>query len=350
MIDDNIEERGFISKDRILEYVSEQEIFELVFGFQPEEFEQTTSPFREDTNPGCWFETDLSTNILKFIDFGNPDVIMGIKMSHIDCFNAVQVFFQLKNFYKTLEYIKHRLIDGKDLTRKTMSIIKVEEKKETKLRVDIKIQTTLYTQRDGRFWAPYGISKENLIEDGTFSVYKFKLLNAKNGDYTLRPKDMCFAYTGFAEGRKKLYRPYQKGKGKFITNCTANDIYGLPTLADFGDVLFITKSYKDWRVIKNQGTHCVGFQNEGMIPSVEILLDLARRFKKIYIFFDNDNAGIAAGIKVRNAFNKIYKNKAIHIHLPISLIQYSITDASDFYKKRSPGDLINFLKENTLWI
>lgn len=33
---DNADRRGFINQNVILEYVTEEEIFELVFGFQPE--------------------------------------------------------------------------------------------------------------------------------------------------------------------------------------------------------------------------------------------------------------------------------------------------------------------------
>ena len=42
------EKRGFIDKDDILKYVSEEDIFELVFGFKPKEFDYVTSPFRND--------------------------------------------------------------------------------------------------------------------------------------------------------------------------------------------------------------------------------------------------------------------------------------------------------------
>ena len=52
-ISDNIEvkNKGFIDKDEILKYVSEEDIFELIFGFKPVEYERIVSPFREDNIP-----------------------------------------------------------------------------------------------------------------------------------------------------------------------------------------------------------------------------------------------------------------------------------------------------------
>ena len=74
---DDIVESGFISKDKILEYVSQEDIFQLVFGYKPIEFEYVTSPFREDTNPGCWFEIDLNTNKLRFTDYYSKQGLKG---------------------------------------------------------------------------------------------------------------------------------------------------------------------------------------------------------------------------------------------------------------------------------
>jgi len=98
-------ERGFINKDKVLEYVSESQIFELVFGYEPIVHQYVLSPFRSDITPGCWFEYS-SRGELKFIDFANNNTINGIRMSNIDCFSAVQVYYELGNFYKTLEFIK----------------------------------------------------------------------------------------------------------------------------------------------------------------------------------------------------------------------------------------------------
>lgn len=349
MVNDNIEKRGFISKEQLLAHVSEEEIYELVFGFRPVEFEYTTSPFRKDNNPGCWFSIDPGTGMLKFVDLGNYSIIKGIKMSHIDCFNAVQIYFNLSNFFQTLEFIKNKFIKGQNIDfNKKIDNSEIVFKKEKK-KTFIHISPTVFTAKDGRFWEPYGITKENLIEDKVFSVNKFKI-KGKKGEYFSRPNTNCYAFTDFKSRHKKLYLPYRKGKGKFITNCTENDVGGLDALPDFGDHLLISKSYKDKRVLINEkDVLSIWFQNEGVIPEYEILIDLCRRFKKITVLFDNDEAGIIASRKVVAHINTLYKNKASGISLPERLFKSrNIKDPADLRKTMGPKHLEAFLNENNL--
>ena len=347
--EDKVDERGFINKDRILKYVSEEDIFELVFGYKPVEFEYVTSPFRDDKTPGCWFERDISTSKLRFIDFANNEIVGGIKMKNMDCFNAIQVYFKLKNFYRTLEFIKTKLIDGKDIKHDIIHIKpSTKQKRIVKKEVKIYISTRDFNSRDKNFWSRYGISKQNLIDDKVFPVKKFKLLNTKKGDFVSTIYDICYAYTEFDSERKKLYRPFKKGKGRFITNCKANDIGGLKSLVPFGRQLIISKSYKDFRVLKNQGLNVVWFQNEGMFPSSEELTSLIERFNKVVIFFDNDEPGIIAANKLRDIVNSNFPKKARSICLPIVLLQEDIKDPSDLYKNKGEKMLHQFLKDKKL--
>lgn len=342
--EDKIEERGFISKKDILKYVLEEDIFELVFGYRPVEFEYVTSPFRTDKSPGCWFERDIGTSKLRFVDFANYRTIKGIKMKNIDCFDAVQVFFKLPNFYKTLEFIKSKLLEGKNVEHKILHIKPISIRKPKK-EVKIYISTRDFTNRDRIYWSKYGISKQNLIDDKVFPTSKYKLLNTRKGDFITKVNDVCYAYTEFKDERKKLYRPYQKGKGKFITNCIANDIGGIDKLIPFGRQLVIAKSYKDYRVLKNKGLNVIWFQNEGMFPSLEILLSIVNRFTKVIVFFDNDNPGIIAANKLTDLINSHYPSKARSIYVPIMV---NITDPSDLHKEKGELILHKFLKDNKI--
>ena len=340
--DDNIQRRDFIDKDKIFKYVSEEDIFELVFGFKPKEFDYVTSPFREDNDAGCWFQYCLSGK-LKFIDFGTQCYIRNIKMINIDCFDAVQLYFKLSNLYDTIKFIKKHLIDGKDLPEKDIIISKKEIKKETKIIFDAREFDT----RDKHYWKKYNISKQNLLDDKVFAVKKFIILNSK-GEYSARTYDICYAHTDFDNGRKKLHRPLQTGKNRFLTNCNQNDIYGIKHLIKFGDKLVITKSYKDYRVLKNQGLNVIAFQNEGMTPINDILLPICSRFNNITIFFDNDNVGIEAGKKLSDYINSYFPNKSNYIYLDTNLLENKISDASDLIHRKGEKTLINFLRNNNL--
>lgn len=344
MFDKNDEQiRGFIDKNDILKYVSEEDIFELVFKFKPKEFDYVTSPFRKDDDAGCWFQYYPSGK-LKFTDFGSQVYMRGVKMINIDCFDAVQIYFNLSNLYQTLKFIKKHLIDGKELPEKGSISIIERIKREVTILFDVRP----FESRDGHYYKRYEISRQNLIDDKVFAVKRFKILNSKNGDFSSRTYDLCYAHTDFKDGRKKLHRPQQKGKNRFLTTCNQNDIYGINSLVDFGELLVITKSYKDYRVLKNQGLNVIAFQNEGMIPTNDILLPIYKRFKHIVVFFDNDTTGIEAGEKVSNHINSYFPGKSRYIHLDTDLLKYEITDPSDLIYKKGKPVLTEFLIKNKL--
>lgn len=341
---DKLEEIGFINKDDILKYVTEEQIFSLVFGFEPKEYDFVVSPFRKDNNPGCWFNYS-SSGKLRLSDFGNTDYYGKIKLNNIDCFDAVQVYFKLNNLYQTLKFIRKHLILGKDLPEMERKTFLINDKK--KRDVLIHFDARLFNKDDGRHWSRFEITSNNLLEDQVFAVKRFKVTNTKNGDWNCRIYDLCYAYTEFENGKKKLYRPYQKGKNRFITNTTNNDIGGLHTLDTFGDLLVITKSYKDWRVLRNQGVrNVIWFQNEGMIPSDNVLIPIISRFKRVSVFFDNDNTGILQSQKVSNLINSYTQNKSSHLYLPEFYSNELISDPGDLIWKKGKVVLNNFLYQN----
>ena len=337
-------ERSFIDKNEILKYVSEKNIFKLVFGFIPVEYEKVVSPFRKDNNPGCWFYTDFSTNRLKFVDFGNTDIINGIKMNNIDCFSAVQIYYNLDNFYETLKFIREVLIDNKNLKIRTIPTIKPVVKKDVK----IYINKRNFNLKDKHFWSKYGISIQSLINDKVFPVKKFKLLNTRFGDITKTVYDQCYSFNNFDNNRKKLYRPFQKKNKKFITNCKSDDIGEINSLIEYGEQLIISKSYKDCRVLRNENLNSIWFQNEGMFPSNKKLISLCKRFTKIIIFFDNDEAGIKASERLKSIINNFFPGKADNLYLSENLLKENISDPSDLFLKKGKIYLTKFITKNKL--
>lgn len=330
-------ELGYINKDKILKYVTQKEIFGLVFKIVPEEYSLLTSPFRLDKNPGCFFSTDIK-GVLRFVDFGNSKIIDGIKMSHMDCFDAVRVHYNLPNFFKALEFVKERLIEGKNLGE----IKQNEEKIEVKKRVEIFIEPRDFEARDGRYWSKYKISKQNLIDDGVFAVKKFYMNNTKRGDIVRREKEISYAYTKFPHNMKKIYRPLSKGLNRFLTNCDGDAIGEYQSLPkEEVDLLIISKSYKDCRVLRNQNLYSVWLQNEGMLPSDVKLIELAKKAKNIVVYFDNDEAGIKAAIKLVYRINLFFPNKSFYYHLPIDLLDQGIKDPADLIKKKGELHLKN---------
>lgn len=330
-VSDKQEEIGFIDKTKILKYVTEEEIFSLVFGYAPKEMEYVTSPFRIDSNPMCYFERRGDN--LRFIDFADPATKM-----FPDCFDAVQRFYNLPNFYQSLKFIYQKLIKNKELTpipeRKTVE----------RERVIIDIISRKFITDDASFWQPYQISRQNLIDDLVFPVSRVIVTNSKHGDYSERVRTICYAICGFPENRKKLYYPYTTGRKRFITNCTNDDIGGISSLPPYGRQLIISKSYKDWRVLRNQGKNSIWFQNEGVIPDADLLASIVKRFTRIIVLYDNDTQGMSSSVDISHFINSMFPGKARPLWLPESLKPMGITDPSDLIQAKGKTELNRFLE------
>lgn len=334
---DKLDRRGFISKESILSLITQEEIFELVFKYKPQEYDYAVSPLRPDGDPGCWFSLH-DNGTLYFVDFGGT-------RRHSDCFNIVQDYFKIPNFYLTLEFVYNTLIKGKEEALKPIEI-KSEVKKEAKKKVKLLIEARPFEIRDRQFWEPYGIRKKDLIEDRVFPISRLFALNTKTGSHAIDCRDLAYAYTEFPESKKKIYFPLREGKKRFITNCSQNDVGGINSLTPYGSELIITKGYKDYRVLKNSGKNVVWFQNEGMIPNNQILNQLVKHFVKIVVWFDNDHAGITASEKIKQHINSITPGKAKNLWLPERGLELGVKDPSDC-KAKDPAYFHQFLKTFT---
>lgn len=343
---DKLDRRGFISKESILSLVTQEEIFELVFKKIPQEFELVCSPLRVDKNPGCWFEYSID-NKLRFIDYGNPNVFQNIRLNNIDCFDMVQAYFKIPNFYLTLDFIKNNLLIKKENTAATHTIkqIKPTELK-VKNKTKIVIESRPFEQKDILYWKQYGIFPKQLIEDKVLPLKKLFILNGKKGSFHIDCSiDLAYSYNDFEEARKKIYFPLKKGKKRFITNCTRNDVGGINSISQYSKQLIITKSYKDYRVLKNSGKNVVWFQNEGMIPDKTIINKLGK-LSDIIVWFDNDQTGIQASEKIKQYLNSISPGIAKNLWLPEKALELGIKDPSDCLAK-DPDYFRYFLKTFT---
>ena len=194
-----------------------------------------------------------------------------------------------------------------------------------------------------KFWSQYEISRQNLEEDKVIPIDLYKSTSRKSEPFVIKPLDIMYAYTDFDNNKVKIYRPYGNKEEKWFTNCTQNDIGNINNLPISGDQLIISKSYKDCRVLRNQGLNVVWFQNEGMIPAPTLLVSLCKRFKSIIVWFDNDEAGKKSAKLVVSHINSLFPGKVKAIHL-----EGEQKDPSDYLAKKGKKNLLKFLKEKQL--
>lgn len=341
---DYIDDSRFITneelKDQILNTIDQKSIFELIFG-TIDLSNKYCSPFRKDHDPGCYFWYDKD-GILLFVDWANNTYNQGIHMQRINCFEAIQLYYKLDTINDALDFIVDKIVNHESV--KKLSVCEPMTLDKQKKHTIIHSEFRNFERRDERYWGQYGITTYQLQEDFVFPVNRYSI--TKKNTYWYRPRTICYSLGLFNNGKQKLYFPKNRHQYRFITNCSTDDIGMIDRLPDTGKQLIITKSYKDYRVLKNFGCTVIWFQNEVTCPSDYIMIDLANRFDSIVIFFDSDETGVRNSIKVCNTLNKVVKATCF-VPLWVSS-EEGVKDPSDLYAKKGPMAVQSFLYENKI--
>lgn len=320
-------EEGFLTKEQILTYFDQAKVVEkLITGHPIIPYERVFSRFRIDTTPNCYFE--WYNGKLWFIDFAD-------KPTHRDIFNMIQDAYKA-TYTEAIEIIG-RHFSMKDFPTPQHTV--------TKGSSEIQFKSRDFQLRDKDFWFPYGITRTQLIEDKVIPLIWYKFYSSKSERWiVIRPEDVGYVYTEFEDNKVKVYRPYANKKAKWLSNCTVKSIGGIKSVSFSDRLLLITKSYKDWRVLKNAGVEqCVWFPNEGMTPPDEMLVELCTGYETILILFDNDETGLRASEGLADYINELLQEDKVHpIYIPV------LTGCKDpaELRKKDETKLIQFLKDN----
>ena len=334
-----------LSPEQILDEVTQEEIFQLFIDKEIiiDKGVKYIAPYRNDKEGDCYFEE--YDNKLHFVDFASLP-------QSLNWYTFVGKCISSSDYYTTLNYITKELNLGKG--NKPLKKITAQkenvtvELKQIKKNRSITYLPRKFNHKDKQFWSKYNISMDNLEGDKVIPISMYQSTSKFGVPFTISTFDLMYAYTEFPSGKVKIYRPEGDKLTKWFTNCNQNDVGG--TGSDTGDLLLITKSYKDYRVVKNMGVNTRWFQNEGMFPSITILKNLVRGFKRVVIWFDNDEVGILNSKVLVGIINSLFPGLALAIHLDVNLLKYNIKDASDLIAKRGEEELIVFAKQNKLII
>lgn len=269
------------SKEELFKHISSYSIFRHYFGdFEKNDY-WCKSPFRDEDDPS--FRISFYENEWKYTDFGESPY----PKDSIDFVMRTEGL----SFYEALEFIYDNISN-----ESSQPII---EKQPNKTFCKINQE---FTQEELDYWAKALITKEDLIN---YNIYRGEIwLNGK-AIYSSKHGDLLFIYL-FDKLNKiwKGYRPYETlHKRKFFSNNVNNHIQGYDRLPETGDILVITKSYKDIIVWNKLNIHAIAPHTEHLIIDNEIMLELKARFKCIYVNFDND----ATGVKNSTSFVKEYQ-------------------------------------------
>ena len=251
------------------------------------------SPLRNDNNPTCSFYTNKSGDLI-FKDFSGEfsGNFIDVVMHKYNC-----------SYYKAI-----RIIAGDfGLIKTTTAPVKI---KESKIKFDPPksciIQVTIkdFSKSELEWWDQFNINKSML---NFYNVYSCKNVFL-NGDlfssFTTSIPSYGFYY-GKNANDEELWRIYYPSKKqyRFISNWKDNLLQGAKQLPKTGNVLVITKSLKDVMTLRSVGVYAVAPCSENSFLTDSQLEKLKKRFKYIYIFYDNDLPGISNMNKWRRKYN-----------------------------------------------
>jgi len=190
------------------------------------------------------------------------------------------------NFYQAINLIIKEVKPG---TGKKVKYKPVKKKPQTAVRFRKK-----YHQWELDYWKKYNVSEKILKK---FQVFPAKVYCNGMLWHKSQKNDPCFVYLWDINNEIwKAYRPKapykeiknKKIKQKFFANNIKGHVQGLDHLPKTGKICFVTKSYKDVMVLYSMGIPSIAPHSESYFISPGLVANLKKRFKHVYINYDND--------------------------------------------------------------
>lgn len=314
-----------ISWQHIINSVDQLDLWSWFLGYRVNLGQPICNPMRVDTHANCWL--NWGTTKEKFIVLS--DFAVRVPFHGFTIFDALMYAYGL-TFDEACEKIYEEfMIPAKIELKDTVSYKPV--RKDNFNFILNYIPWTLngreiYTKHDRDFWDQYEISRANLEEDNVKSNRRI-LFNSRSNPHRLTALDVIPSYTYLFGDHKKCYQPYADSKLKWKSTCTEEDIGGWDQVE--ASNLIITKSYKDWRVLRNSGYNTIWLQNEGCKIPFDKLIKLQSIPTK-FILFDNDTPGQIAAKSLAD-----YCNQFDDSYIPLWFDENMPKDSADIVKMYS---------------
>ncbi len=219
-----------------------------------------------------------------------------------------------------------------------------KEEEDAKAPTLIQAITRKFDTADLAYWEKYAVTHKDLLDlrnsHESVEIYAIKKLWVDKRKVSLRETELCFGYL-FNHLYWKIYRPERaKGDHKWFTSTPYRLMYGLCNIPpEKGSKIIVTKSVKDYMVLKKVSSYICGVQGESIEAINEENLALLRGTdNQVYINFDGDKPGKDNSMK----FTKAYGFK--HINVPDFYVEQGIKDFADLAKERGIQTVIDYFR------
>ena len=275
------------------------------------------SPFREDNRPS--FGLYLSNNgRIYYKDYATNE--------NGGIFDLLGNLWKC-NYKEVLERINKditKINKGNIKVNNTTNSIIVRSKKEHSNNSDLQCKVREWRNYDIEYWSQYGISLKWLKYAEVYPI-SHKIIIKNQHKYIFKADKLAYAYVEHKEGKVsiKIYQPLNTNGYKWSSKHDSSVVSLWTKIPEYGDILCICSSLKDSLCLyANTGIPSICPQGESYNMSNTAINELKRRYKHIFVLFDNDDAGKIDGLKFST------NTGFINIVLP----DYGAKDISDLFK------------------
>lgn len=170
---------------------------------------------------------------------------------------------------------------------------------------ELRCKIRKWKQYDLDYWESYGISLKWLKYAEVYPIsHKIIISNGKKCVFSA--DKLAYAFVEHKENKitLKIYQPFNKKGYKWSNKHDRSVISLWAKIPEYGDKVVICSSLKDALCLwANVGIPALAVQGEGYGISNTAIQELKRRYKNIYILFDNDKAGLEDGKKLADKTN-----------------------------------------------
>lgn len=325
-----------LTPESVLKKISSFDIFRK---YMPDTFwkinQATLSPFRKENNPS--FLIGNRGGELHFIDFTDTSL-------RGDCFTFVKQLFHLtmdevlrkidQDFGLGISYKGANIGDYKRIVKE------YQQPEELGKRYSlIQAITRKFTKEELDYWALYHQDIDDLRAN---HIYSIKSLFLNKSKFALKDDELRFGYL-YNSGHWKIYRPYANKKVKWIpNNVPITTMEGLENLKG-SEFALITKSKKDYMVLRKALDPVCAVQNEGLACfSAENVFVLKSETQRQILSFDSDEPGVKNSQQITQIFGFDYCN------VPRVYLKEGIKDWADLAKAHGLEVIREILKKKGL--
>ena len=284
------------------------------------------SPLRADAHPSFFIYSPDGDKVL-YKDYATGD-----------CGDIYSLLQRRDNI--TFSQLLRRIASEESFYKKegTITTSPSKSKPFTKTTRELKVKTRDWQQHDIDYWKSYGISLEWLKYAEVYPI-SHKIIYKNGQRYVFHAAKYAYVFVERKENNVslKVYQPCVKDKRRKWDNSNDGSVVGLWTkVPSTGDRLVVCSSLKDALCLwANTGIPAIYVQSETTGLSHTAQEVLKKRFKHIFICFDNDLPGLLDGQNLELATG--FKN----VVLPAF---EGGKDISDLYKAMGKEEFIKIVK------